>query len=170
MRFQDIPINDVLETFKRLINDNQMNLLVGTGISCCACDLYKNWIGLLSDMVACLYAEELTKKQISVNPVPQYYYHYEIKNIQEPSDTDYVYDAIKTIVEREGVLSIPSQFVERTGLRESIEAYVESHTPVIDVEKNMISLFGETRIIDREKDFYFLTEMINAGWNAILPL
>lgn len=52
MRYQDIPIRDILEKMKERIGSNQMSLLVGSGVSCCACDLYQNWIGLVTDMVA----------------------------------------------------------------------------------------------------------------------
>ena len=167
MKYQDIPINDVIEKIKERISSNQMSLLVGSGVSCCACDFYQNWVGLVSDMVAFLYKEELERKGIEVKQVDGYYCHYTIVRTENPADTKYVYDTIKSIVNREGVLDIPSLFAKCMGMRESIEAYIESHTPRIDVPSNTLSLFGESRPIDKEKDLYFLTTMINVGWNAI---
>ena len=167
MKYQDIPINDVIEKIKERISSNQMSLLVGSGASCCACDLYQSWVGLVSDMVAFLYKEELERYGIEVKQVDGYYCHYNLTRIEDPKDKDYVYDAIKAIVNREGVLEIPCLFAKRIGVRESIEAYIESHTPRIDVPSNTLSLFGESRPIDKEKDLYFLTTMINVGWNAI---
>ena len=66
MKYQDIPINDVIEEMKERISSNQMSLLVGSGASCCACDLYQSWVGLVSDMVAFLYKEELERYGIEV--------------------------------------------------------------------------------------------------------
>ena len=142
MKYQDIPINDVIEKIKERISSNQMSLLVGSGVSCCACDFYQNWVGLVSDMVAFLYKEELERKGIEVKQVDGYYCHYTIVRTENPADTKYVYDTIKSIVNREGVLDIPSLFAKCMGMRESIEAYIESHTPRIDVPSNTLSLFG----------------------------
>lgn len=52
MKYQDIETEKVLEIIKERISSNQMSLLVGSGASCCACDFYQNWVGLLTDMVA----------------------------------------------------------------------------------------------------------------------
>ena len=167
MGYQDIEIHKVLEIIKERIRFNQMSLLVGSGASCCACNLYKNWVGLVTDMVATLFPEELERKGIEIKQVDGYYCHYNLIRIEDPVDTDYVYDTVKAIVERVGVLEIPSLFAKRMGVRESIEAYIESHPPRIDESSNTISLFGELRPIDVEKDLYFLTSMANVGWNAI---
>lgn len=167
MKYQEIPVQDVIEKMKERISSNQMSLLVGSGASCCACDFYQSWVGLVSDMVAFLYPDELERKGIEVKQVDGYYCHYNIVRTENPADTKYVYDTIKSIVNREGVLDIPSLFAKCMGMRESIEAYIESHTPRIDVPSNTLSLFGESRHIDKEKDLYFLTTMINVGWNAI---
>lgn len=167
MGYQDIEIDKVLDVIKERIRFKQISLLVGSGASCCACNLYKNWVGLVTDMVANLFPEELERKGIEVKPVDGYYCHYNLIRIEDPEDTDYVYDIVKSIVERIGILEVPSLFAKRMGVRESIEAYIESHTPRIDDSSNTISLFGESRPIDIEKDLYFLTSMVNVGWNAI---
>lgn len=167
MKYQDIPIQDVIEKMKERISSNQMSLLVGSGASCCAFDFYQNWAGLLSDMVAFLYTEELERKGIEVKKIDGYYCHYRLTRKEAPADNNFVNDTIKSIIDREGVLEIPSQFARRMGMRESIEAYIESHTPRIDVPSNTLYLFGKSRPIDKEKDLFFLTNMLNVGWNAI---
>lgn len=167
MKYQDISIQNVIEEMKERISSNQMSLLVGSGASCCACDLYQSWVGLVSDMVAFLYPDELERKGIEVKQVDGYYCHYNLTRIEDPKDKDYVYDTIKAIVNREGVLEIPSLFAKRMGVRESIEAYIESHTPRIDVFANNISLFGKSSSIDKERNLNFLSTMVNVGWNAI---
>lgn len=59
MRYQDIPIRDILEKMKERIGSNQMSLLVGSGVSCCACDLYQNWYGAQNEAYKCLLAENV---------------------------------------------------------------------------------------------------------------
>jgi hypothetical protein len=167
MRFQDIPVEEALNKMKERIGLNQMSLLVGAGMSCCACDLYASWTGLLTDMVASLFKDELMQKGIDVVQDNNYYCHYKLVKTAQPEDTQYVVDAINSIICREGVLTIPSSFAKRMGFRESIEAYVESHTPQIDILSNTISLFGVSQQIDKDKDLHFLTTMLNVGWNAI---
>lgn len=167
MSFQDIPIQDVIEKMKERISSNQMSLLVGSGVSCCACDFYQNWVGLVSDMVAFLYKEELERKGIKVEQEGSYYCHYNLTCSKKRRDKDFIQNTIKAIVKREGVLEVPSLFAKRMGVRESIEAYIESHTPRIDVSAKTISLFNESYPIDKEKDLYFLMTMLNVRWNAI---
>ena len=75
MSYQSIPIQDVIEKMKERISSNQMSLLIGAGVSCCACDLYKDWAGLVSDMVACLYPEELKRKKIEIKQEESCYCH-----------------------------------------------------------------------------------------------
>lgn len=152
---------------KERISSNQMSLLVGAGVSCCACDLYQNWVGLIMDMVAFLYPDELKQKEIEVKLVDGYYYHYILTCLDDSKDRNYIYDTIRNIATRVGLLEIPSLFAKRMGMRESIEAYIESHTPRIGVSTNTISCLGKSFSIDKEKDLYFLTTMINVGWNAI---
>ena len=161
MKYQDIPIQDVIEKMKERISSNQMSLLVGAGVSCCACDLYQNWVGLIMDMVAFLYPDELKQKEIEVKLVDGYYYHYILTCLDDSKDRNYIYDTIRNIATRVGLLEIPSLFAKRMGMRESIEAYIESHTPRIGVSTNTISCLGKSFSIDKEKDLYFLTTMIN---------
>lgn len=167
MKYQDIDIEIAIAKLKERVETKQMNLLVGAGASCCASNFYQNWVGLVTDMVAFLYIEELERKGIEVEQDEGFFCHYNLTRKDDPKDKNYIYDTIKTIVNREGVLEIPSKFARQMGVRESIEAYIESHTPRIDVSSKTISLFGETRPIDIEKDLYFLTTIVNVGWNAI---
>lgn len=167
MSYQSIPIQDVIEKMKERISSNQMSLLIGAGVSCCACDLYKDWAGLVSDMVACLYPEELKRKKIEIKQEESCYCHYNLSCNKKHKDKDFIKNTIKAIVKREGVLEIPSLFAKKMGVRESIEAYIESHTPRIDVSAKSISLFSESYPIDKDKDLYFLTTMLSVRWNAI---
>ena len=161
-KFQDINVEDAILAMKNHIDNNQMCLLVGAGVSCCACELYQGWYDFIRDMVAFLYADELRSKGVKVIKDDQYFCHYKFGETDECSDRD-IKRIINSIIEREGVLQIPSQFQKRTGLRESIEAYIESHTPRID--NDTASLFGRTESFGSNTDF--LVSMLNVGWNAI---
>lgn len=163
-KFRDIKVEDALSAMKGHVENGRMCLLVGAGVSRCACELYQGWYGFIRDMVAFLYADELSSKGVKVTKDDQYYCHYLLEKIDNDSDID-IERIINGIIEREGVLSIPSQFQERTGLRESIEAYIESHTPRIDNGNDTASLFGKTESLGSNTDF--LTSMFNVGWNAI---
>ena len=50
-------------------------------------------------------------------------------------------------------------------MRESIEAYIESHTPKLNIKENTATLFGESISLDSSADF--LVSMLGVNWNAI---
>lgn len=163
-KFQDIDVEDAILAMKNHIDNNQMCLLVGAGVSRCACELYQGWYGFIKDMVAFLFADELKAKGIQIIKEEQYYCHYTLEKADKNSDID-IQNIVYSIIEREGVLQIPSLFQKRTGLRESIEAYVESHTPQINIDKDTASLFGEIKSFGTNTDF--LGAMFDVKWNAI---
>lgn len=59
---------------------------------------------------------------------------------------------------------IPAQFEKRTGLRESVEAYIESHTPQLSND-NTATLFGKSMSLGVSTNF--LASMLKINWNAI---
>lgn len=61
-KFKDIDLAEAVKEMKTHIENGRISLLVGAGASCCACRLYQNWVGLIKDMVAFLYADELLTK------------------------------------------------------------------------------------------------------------
>lgn len=163
-KFKDIDVVEAINAMKGHIKDGRMSLLVGAGASCCACDLYQDWFGLIKDMAAFLYSDELKKKGLIVKEDKKFYCHYTIEKAQKNSKVN-VDDIIRDIIKREGVLQIPSQYMKRTGLRESVEAYIESHTPKLYQENNTATLFGKTVFLSTGTDF--LVSMLENTWNAI---
>lgn len=159
-KFKDIDVVDAIEMMKMNLRDNRLCLLVGAGVSKCACDLYQTWYDFISDMVIYLYKPELESKGIEIKDVNDFYCHYEILNDKEKAK-----NIIYKIIEREGVLNIPSQFQRRNGIRESIESYVESHIPRIDKEKNTATLFNKTVSLTSNADF--IVSMLRIKWNGI---
>ena len=159
-RFKDIDVVDAIEIMKKHLKDNRMSLLVGAGVSKCACELYQNWYDFISDMVIYLYKSELELKGIEVKEVEGFYCHYEIEN-----EKDKAKKIIYEIIEREGVLQIPSQFQKRMRIRESIESYIESHIPQINTQTNTVTLFDNTVSLTSKTDF--IASMLKIKWNSV---
>lgn len=162
-KFKDIDVIDAIKAMKTHIENGRMSLLVGAGASCCACELYQDWYGLIKDMVAFLYADELKAKGVKVEQDKQFYCHYTIEKGGENAEKE-IEKIIRNIIEREGVLRIPAQFEKRTGLRESVEAYIESHTPQLSND-NTATLFGKSMSLGISTNF--LASMLKVNWNAI---
>ncbi len=162
-KFKDVDVVEAIMAVKQHIIDGRMSLLVGAGASCCACRLYQDWLGLIKDMVAFIYTDELKAKGVKVKKDERFYCHYTIEKAEENSNVE-VEDVIRNIIERENVLQIPSQFAKRTGLRESVEAYIESHTPQLN-DDHTATLFGESIPLGSSTDF--LASMLKVNWNAI---
>lgn len=108
-KFKDIDVVEAIKAMKQHIIDGRMSLLVGAGASCCACKLYQDWFGLIKDMVAFLYADELKAKGVKVAKDERFYCHYTLEKARKNSKVE-VDDVIWNIIEREGVLQIPSLF------------------------------------------------------------
>ena len=85
-KFKDIDVIDAIKAMKTHIENGRMSLLVGAGASCCACELYQDWYGLIKDMVAFLYADELKAKGVKVEQDKQFYCHYTIEKGGENAD------------------------------------------------------------------------------------
>ena len=87
-KFKDIDVVDAIKAMKTHIENGRMSLLVGSGASCCACKLYQDWYGLIKDMVAFLYADELKAKGVKVEQDKQFYCHYTIEKGGENSEKE----------------------------------------------------------------------------------
>ena len=191
-KFKDIDVVDALRVMQQHIDSDKMGLLVGSGSSRCACDLYSDWYGLIRDMVVFLYEDELIARGIQIKKCEDFYCHYKLsitdkessdentqnkakaqkdekalkdKNDENDENEKIIKDIIGHIIDREGLLQIPSQFVKRTGWRESVEAYIESHTPKLDPMNNTASLFDRMVPLDSRTDF--LNTMLKVRWNAV---
>lgn len=162
-RFKDIEISDAIRAMKDRLKENRLSLLIGAGASHCACSLYPLWDKLLADMVAFLYADELKSKGVKAVRDDRYYCHYKLEKARKNSRVD-IEDVVKGIIAREGVLRIPEQFERRAGLRESVEAYIESHTPQLHND-GTVTLFDQTVQLGSEADF--LVSMLKVNWNSV---
>ena len=97
-KFKDIDVVEAIKAMKQHILDGRMSLLVGSGASCCACELYQDWFGLIKDMVAFLYVDELTAKGLEIKKDERFYCHYTIEKAKKNSKVD-VEKIIKEIIE-----------------------------------------------------------------------
>lgn len=162
-KFQDIEVSDAIRAMKDRLKENRLSLLIGAGASHCACSLYPLWDELLADMVAFLYADELKSKGVKAVRDDRYYCHYKLEKARKNSSVD-VQDVVKGIIAREGTLRIPEQFERRTGLRESVEAYIESHTPRLQ-DDGTATLFDNKVQLGPETEF--LVRMMDVRWNSV---
>lgn len=87
-KFKDIDAVEVIKEMRRHIENGRMSLLVGAGASRCACNLYTNWHGLIKDMVAFLYADELKAKGIKIEEDERFYCHYKIEQARKNSNVN----------------------------------------------------------------------------------
>lgn len=162
-KFQDIEVSDAIRAMKNRLKENRLSLLIGAGASHCACSLYPLWNELLADMVAFLYADELKSKGVKAVRDDRYYCHYKLEKARKNSSVD-VQDVVRGIIAREGALRIPEQFERRTGLRESVEAYIESHTPRLQ-DDGTATLFDNKVQLGPETEF--LVRMMDVRWNSV---
>lgn len=129
--YQEIP---VLESLKRDYNQGIMSAFIGAGFSLNVSEYYLTWNGLLYDMVHSIHKDEIDnayKEYKKKNRI--------IKNRQSVEDFTRVY--IPDIINREGALSIASQYVRaHNNMHESIDAYIEEHIPYAKIEEDGIHL------------------------------
>ena len=162
-KFKDIEVSDAIKAMKDRLKENRLSLLIGAGASHCACSLYPLWNELLADMVAFLYADELKSKGVKAVRDDRYYCHYKLEKARKNSSVD-IQDVVKGIIAREGALRIPEQFERRIGLRESVEAYIESHTPRLQ-DDGTVTLFDNKAQLGPETEF--LVRMMDVRWNSV---
>lgn len=162
-KFKDIEVSDAIKAMKDRLKENRLSLLIGAGASHCACSLYPLWNELLADIVAFLYADELKSKGVKAVRDDRYYCHYKLEKARKNSSVD-VQDVVRGIIAREGALRIPEQFERRTGLRESVEAYIESHTPKLQ-DDGTATLFDNKVQLGPETEF--LVRMMDVRWNSV---
>ena len=136
--YQELP---VLESLKRDYNQGIMSAFIGAGFSLNVSEHYLTWNGLLHDMVYSNYKVEIDNaykehKKRNRN----------IKNRQ--SEEDFARGYTPNIINREGPLSIASQYVcAHNNMHESIDAYIEEHIPYAKIEEDDIHLFKGDREI-----------------------
>lgn len=131
-KYQELP---VLESLKRDYNQGIMSAFIGAGFSLNVSEYYLTWNGLLYDMVCSIHKDKIDDAYKEYKKRNR-----NIKNRQR--EEDFTRDYVPNIINKEGALSIASQYVRiHNNMHESIDAYIEEHIPYAKIEEDGIHLF-----------------------------
>ncbi len=119
----DNPVS-ALKSLKNLLDREKVSLLVGSGFSKNISNIFPNWSELLCDMVIEMYKPEIEHK-LKMKGIDRL-------GIPKASKIFNQQFIIADIICREGYLDLVSQYIKRKGFRESIDAYIEEHIPIIE--------------------------------------
>jgi hypothetical protein len=114
---------DILEELKEYYNDGYVSALIGAGFSKNVSDSYLGWGELIHDMVGELY-------EIDINRHYDNYLHQSYGVLPDPKPKEIVRNEyISEICKHEDYLELVSKYIQKKGLRESLEVYIESRIP-----------------------------------------
>lgn len=114
---------DILEELKEYYNNGYVSALIGAGFSKNVSDSYLGWGELIHDMVGELY-------EIDINRHYDNYLHQSYGVLPDPKPKEVVRDEyISDICKYEDYLELVSKYIQKKGLRESLEVYIESRIP-----------------------------------------
>lgn len=131
-KYQELP---VLESLKLDYNQGIMSAFIGAGFSLNVSEYYLTWNELLYDMVCSTHKDKIDDAYKEYKKRNR-----NIKNRQR--EEDFTRDYVPNIINKEGALSIASQYVRiHNNMHESIDAYIEEHIPYAKIEEDGIHLF-----------------------------
>ncbi len=114
---------EILMELKECYENELVSALVGAGFSKNVSNLFLSWGELLHDMVEELFEIDITKHYD--NYCHQFHCDSLDKDIEKRVRDEY----ISKICKHEDFLALTSQYIQKRGFRESIEAYIESRIP-----------------------------------------
>lgn len=123
-----------LSILRQKCKDGRVSVLVGSGFSKNVSNIFPSWYELLNDMTADLYDEEIDAsylRYLSIHPM--------VKMDREV----FARQEIPRVIARKGPLKVVSEFIARSGFRETIENYIEERIPYIDKENNEFRFVGK---------------------------
>ena len=147
---------DILEKLKLDYNNNLISALIGAGFSKNISNLFPSWTELLHDMIGELYSLDIRRNY-------ENYLHLnkdfvcELKTEQKLRD-----EYIKAIGEKNDYLRIVSDYINRKGIRESIEAYIEERMPyaVFKDDENIVLKIGNNIKENIPEEFFSAHEKL----------
>jgi hypothetical protein len=127
MTIEQEQIN-ALEELRKQLKKGKMSLLVGAGFSKNVSSKFPDWSELLNDMVFEMHNPEIKFRLNATGTISPKETRQNSKKVRQRIDE---------IIKQEGFLEIVSQYIARKGFRETIDAYIEEHVPiVVKDEKN----------------------------------
>lgn len=116
---------DVLEELKDCYNKGLLSALVGAGFSKNVSSMFLGWGELLHDMIGELY--EIDIKRNYDNYLHQSYGVIPVPKSKEALKDEY----ISEICKHEDYLELVSKYIQKKGIREALEIYIESRIPYV---------------------------------------
>jgi hypothetical protein len=119
-----------LISLKRKLNNQNMSLLAGAGLSKNISLLFPSWYELLSDMAKEMFEAEIETEYLLVKKSSG-------RRTKTDSYDNYLANKLAYKIESLGYLKIVSEYVRRKGYRETVETYIEDRIPKISIEDGL---------------------------------
>lgn len=134
---------DILEEIRNCYNKGLLSALVGAGFSKNVSDSFLGWGELLHDMIGELYETDIKRNYDN-------YLHQSYGVITDPKTKETLKEEyISEICKNEDYLELVSKYIQKKGIRESLEIYIESRIPYVAFnEEGKITL----KIGNKEKE------------------
>lgn len=134
---------DILEEIRDCYNNGLLSALVGAGFSKNVSDSFLGWGELLHDMIGELYETDIKRNYDN-------YLHQSYGVITDPKTKETPKEEyISEICKNEDYLELVSKYIQKKGIKESLEIYIESRIPYVAFnEEGKITL----KIGNKEKE------------------
>lgn len=147
--------SSILELVKRYEN-GEVSAFIGAGFSKNVFQLFPSWKELLYDMILELFSYEIEADlKLSI--------HHGLPKITKD---EYYNVKVDEIIAREGYLNIVSKYVEKKGIRESLENYIEERIPKISIDGSTISFRGDDYTL-ADSDISVHTKLLEGNFDKI---
>jgi hypothetical protein len=160
-----MPNNDhsiqYLKNIKKRLQTQELSVMVGAGFSKNVNnDLFPSWWQLLADMVKCMHEKAYEEDYDRLPKKSRITYK------------EFLENRIDRYIKQAGPLKVASNYMQLIGYRESLDAYIEAHTPFIQEKAGQKSLFyyngGLLQDIPlSDEDLSTHTKLVNLPWNNI---
>lgn len=116
---------DILVELRECYDKGLVSALVGAGFSKNVSNLFLGWGELLHDMIGELYETDIKRNYDN-------YLHQSYGVIPDPKSKEALRDEyISEICKHEDYLELVSKYIQKKGIRESLEIYIESRIPYV---------------------------------------
>lgn len=147
--------SSILELVKRYEN-GEVSAFIGAGFSKNVFQLFPSWKELLYDMILELFSYEIEADlKLSIH-----------HGLPKMSKDEFYNIKVDEIIAREGYLNIVSKYVEKKGIRESLENYIEERIPKISIDGSSISFGGDDYTL-ADPDISVHTKLLEGNFDKI---
>jgi len=148
-----------LKALEKEYSSENVSLLIGAGFSKNALPDFPNWNQLLSDMIIELYSGRFIDNSFRI-----------IKKGPNKAvlNKGFKKQIIQEIIDEVGYLEIVSLFLNKKGIREAVEVYIEERTPYADIDSGQFIIPHKKTSVKINNDDLSLHEKVLEGkWEQI---